>query len=43
MASRCRSMDVYPRPWFHRPEIYFAFIIFPPVWSVLTLRIAVAT
>lgn len=38
MASRRRSLDEYPRPWFYRPEIYFAFIIFPPVWSVLTLR-----
>lgn len=38
MTSRRRSLDAYPRPWFYRPEIYFAFIIFPPVWSVLTLR-----
>ena len=38
MTSRRRSLDEYPRPWFYRPEIYFAFIIFPPVWSVLTLR-----
>ena len=31
-------MSDYPRPWFYRPEIYFGFIIFPPVWSFLTLR-----
>ncbi len=33
-----RDLSDYPRPWFYRPEIYFAFIIFPPVWSFLTLR-----
>ena len=38
MPPRRRSLDQYPRPWFYRPEIYYAFIIFPPVWSVLTLR-----
>ena len=39
MASkRPRPLSQYPRPWFYRPEFYFAFIIFPPVWSVLTLR-----
>ena len=31
-------LDNYPRPWFYRPEFYVAFFIFPPVWSVLTLR-----
>ena len=39
MASRpIRDLSEYPRPWFYRPEIYYAFIIFPPLWSVLTLR-----
>lgn len=33
-----RDLSEYPRPWFYRPEIYYAFIIFPPVWSILTLR-----
>lgn len=28
----------YPRPWFYRPEFYIGMFIFPPVWSVLTLR-----
>ena len=28
----------YPRPWFYRPEFYIGFFVFPPVWSVLTLR-----
>ena len=39
MASR-RIQDIseYPRPWFYRPEIYYGLIIFPPVWSILTLR-----
>ena len=32
------DISEYPRPWFYRPEIYYAFIIFPPVWSILTLR-----
>ena len=36
--SPIRELSEYPRPWFYRPEIYYAFIIFPPVWSVLTLR-----
>ncbi len=31
-------LDGYPRPWFYRPEFYIPFFIFPPVWSVLTLR-----
>ena len=39
MASRPKKdLSEYPRPWFYRPEIYYGFIIFPPVWSVLTLR-----
>ena len=39
MASRpIRDLSDYPRPWFYRPEIYFGLFIFPPVWSVLTLR-----
>ncbi len=39
MASeRQGELSEYPRPWFYRPEIYYGFIIFPPVWSVLTLR-----
>ncbi len=39
MASKpVRDMSDYPRPWYYRPEIYFGFIIFPPVWSFLTLR-----
>ena len=32
------DISQYPRPWFYRPEIYYSFIIFPPVWSILTLR-----
>ena len=31
-------MSEYPRPWFYRPEIHYGLIIFPPVWSILTLR-----
>ena len=39
MASRpARDISDYPRPWFYRPEIYYGLIIFPPVWSILTLR-----
>ena len=39
MASRpIRDLSEYPRPWFYRPEIYYGFFIFPPVWSILTLR-----
>ena len=39
MASRpIRDLSEYPRPWFYRPEIYYGLIIFPPVWSILTLR-----
>ena len=39
MASHpIRDMSEYPRPWFYRPEIYYGFFIFPPVWSILTLR-----
>jgi hypothetical protein len=37
-ARQIRDLSQYPRPWFYRPEIYYGFIIFPPVWSVLTLR-----
>ncbi len=33
-----RDISEYPRPWFYRPEIYYGLIIFPPVWSILTLR-----
>ena len=33
-----RDLSEYPRPWFYRPEIYYGFFIFPPVWSILTLR-----
>ena len=33
-----RDLSDYPRPWFYRPEIYYGFFIFPPVWSILTLR-----
>ena len=33
-----RDLSDYPRPWFYRPEIYYGLFIFPPVWSVLTLR-----
>lgn len=33
-----RDISQYPRPWFYRPEIYYGLIIFPPVWSILTLR-----
>ena len=32
------DLSEYPRPWFYRPEIYYGFFIFPPVWSILTLR-----
>ena len=32
------DLSEYPRPWFYRPEIYYGLIIFPPVWSILTLR-----
>ena len=39
MASRPKpDLSEYPRPWFYRPEIYYGLFIFPPVWSVLTLR-----
>ena len=39
MADRpIRDMSEYPRPWFYRPEVYYGFFIFPPVWSILTLR-----
>lgn len=39
MASEpIRDMSRYPRPWFYRPEVYYGLLIFPPVWSVLTLR-----
>ena len=39
MASqRINDLSDYPRPWFYRPEVYYGFIIFPPVWSILTLR-----
>lgn len=39
MASQpINDMSDYPRPWFYRPEVYYGFLIFPPVWSVLTLR-----
>ena len=39
MADNPKSdLSDYPRPWFYRPEIYYGFIIFPPVWSVLRLR-----
>ena len=39
MASRHKQqVSEYPRPWFYRPEVYYGFIIFPPVWSILTLR-----
>lgn len=39
MAFRpARDISEYPRPWFYRPEIYYGLIIFPPVWSILTLR-----
>lgn len=37
-SSGIRDLSDYPRPWFYRPEVYYGFIIFPPVWSVLTLR-----
>ncbi len=33
-----RDLSEYPRPWFYRPEIYYGLFIFPPAWSVLTLR-----
>lgn len=33
-----RELSEYPRPWFYRPEIYYGFFIFPPVWSILKLR-----
>ena len=32
------DLSEYPRPWFYRPEVYYGFFIFPPVWSILTLR-----
>ena len=39
MPSRqIRDLSEYPRPWFYRPEMYYGMFIFPPVWSVLTLR-----
>ena len=39
MPSRqIRELSEYPRPWFYRPEMYYGMFIFPPVWSVLTLR-----
>ena len=39
MASKpIRDLSDYPRPWFYRPEIYYGLIVFPPVWSILTLR-----
>ena len=39
MPSRpIRDISEYPRPWFYRPEIYYGLFIFPPVWSILTLR-----
>ena len=42
MASRRKrkitDLSEYPRPWFYRPEIYYGLFIFPPVWSILTLR-----
>ena len=39
MASKpVRDLSDYPRPWFYRPEIYYGLIVFPPVWSILTLR-----
>ena len=39
MASSPRkNLSDYPRPWFYRPEMYYGMFIFPPVWSVLTLR-----
>jgi len=28
----------YPRPWYYRPEFFYAMFIFPPAWSVLVLR-----
>ena len=28
----------YPRPWYYRPEFFYAMFIFPPVWSILVLR-----
>ena len=39
MASqRINDLADYPRPWFYRPEVYYGLFIFPPVWSILTLR-----
>ena len=39
MASSPRkNLSEYPRPWFYRPEMYYGMFIFPPAWSVLTLR-----
>ena len=32
------SLPDSSRPWFYRPEFFFAFFIFPPVWSILALR-----
>ena len=37
-SPQIQSMSQYPRPWFYRPEIYYGLFIFPPVWSILTLR-----
>ena len=37
-AEPKQDLSEYPRPWFYRPKIYYSFIIFPPVWSILTLR-----
>ncbi len=37
-SSPIRDISEYPRPWFYRPEVYYGFFIFPPVWSILTLR-----
>ena len=37
-SNPIRDLSEYPRPWFYRPEIYYGLIIFPPVWSILTLR-----
>ena len=37
-SSPIRDLSEYPRPWFYRPEVYYGFFIFPPVWSILTLR-----
>ena len=37
-TQQIRDLSDYPRPWFYRPEVYYGFFIFPPVWSILTLR-----